>query len=78
MSKKQKLNKEDKFLLKRAKKCKDVMIESAQVNGFIPLEALLATEEIFVSLLVQNKATKEGIEKTMDDMKRVIFKELNY
>lgn len=66
-----------KPLIKRARECRDVMIESAQVNGFEPLEALLATEEIFASLLIENEITKDRIEFTIDRLKEFIFKQLD-
>jgi len=65
-------------LIERATECRYLFIDCAKVNKFTPQEASIAVRDMFISFIIFSKQEKEKIEKVMDEMKKVIFKELNY
>lgn len=78
MSKKSKLSKEDKLLLKRCVECTRLLMQCAKINNFTSEETSLSIKNIFISYIIFIRIEKERIEKIMDEMKKTIFKELNY
>jgi len=65
-------------LLERVQECRFLFIDCAKVNNFTPQEASIAVRDMFISFIIFSKQEKEKIEEVLDEMKKVIFKELNY
>lgn len=77
MSEEIKLSPKEEERLKRAQECTRLLFDCAELNNFLPHEFLFSIEEIFINLMISSDAGKERIENTIDELKKVIFKELD-
>lgn len=73
-----KMNKEEKEILKKSRECSQLMMQCAKVNNFTSQQVLIAVQEMFLALTIEEAAPKEILEEYINKMKNCIFETLNY